>query len=1225
MDDKVELRRANRLAWQKEGTVLTRAIADDAQFKNLDSNIKKNTAFIKKCKTSLAADVKQQLLNDIKKLSLEKFISELATSVMEGMLKCKTTVDVAACIEVLSALHQRFPNTFTRLLTYNMAKILQPPSKQHLASLTQEQREKEEQSRVFRQRTYLRIAVELWLVGVLRKVEDGIPSLASASLEGVETQRDGVAGLGGSSSTDALKEKKKEEKENDRATTQGGFVFRVLKDLYMPFEQLASDIEQHVNLPLAVSFLKNFGQPVLGIVPRKNQAAAAQHKEEAEGAGADSTSLAAEESAEPVPLTADSAITPEQRELFKNLLMAYYRSLEKHLVKEHKYIKNIDCRNREILFTRGELSEESKQKYEKTTKLYEKLLNNTQTLADALNMEMPELPEDEGVTKVSMVTAGPSNTFAEGKTTVFTIVYAFDNPQESTGNGIWEDDYARKFYEDLPDLRILVPGVFLDSENQRKAEEKEGEAENAEKEETPADVTTESPDAAAAKEDEADTMPNDAPVDDDSADADDETLLENDADINVDPSAIVDEALDADKDDSADNAANVKPTQLAQLDALLARLPTLGNRDLIDSAAVEFCYLNSKAARKRLIKAVLSVPRQRVDLLPYYSRLIAILNQYYPDVGDTVLAALTHEFKGLQRKKTADLLETRVKNIRFLAELTKFRVTPAHTIFHIFKVALDDFTNQNIDVVCNLLETCGRFLLKAPETGVRMGNMLEIVMRKKNVQHLDNRQALMVENAYYQANPPDRSAVVEKHRSTMELYLRKLIYTDLNKKSLDRILKQLRKLHWEDPEVVHLLSKLFHKIWKIKYSNIHLMAILASGLNRYHSDFGMKVVDGVVEEIRVGLEQNIFKHNQRRIAVVKYLGELYNYRMVDSPLIFDTLYTIVTFGHDFGRPARERPCPIDAPHDFFRTRLCCTLLDTCGMCFDRGSAKRKLNQFLVFFQMYILSKMKPPMDVDFMVTDTFEMLRPQMHIFASYEEANEEVDRMLLEQLKAVQGADGKAQEEGFEDSESESSSDEGEDEDEDVEKDEEEEEDEENDSAMANNDGEEDDVVVLKKKEEQISKEEDEEFEREFSKMMAESIESRKFEKKTAVLDVPIPMNLRGLQDRRSAAQEKGKANDGKMAFTLLTRKGNRQQTKIMEVPADSLLAVTTRSKQEAEREEQQHLKQLVLNYEEREEAAARQAALEERARQRGQWRGRRILHMGGGGGQAYSSSPRR
>lgn len=371
---------------------------------------------------------------------------------------------------------------------------------------------------------------------------------------------------------------------------------------------------------------------------------------------------------------------------------------------------------------------------------------------------------------------------------------------------------------------------------------------------------------------------------------------------------------------------------------------------MIDSVAVDFCYMNNKHARKRLVKTLLNVQRHRVDLLPYYSRLIATLNVYFSDIGEMVQAALTHEFKGLQRRKTQDLLESRIKNIRYLSELTKFKVIPIHTIFHSFKVALDDFSGHNIDIVCNLLETCGRYLFKTPETSARINGMLETVMRKKNVQHLDSRYALMVENAYYQANPPDKSAIQVKERPPMELYIRKLVHEDLSKKSLDKILKQLRKLHWEDPTIRTVLTKIFQKIWKIKFGNIHLLAILAGGLNRYHTDFGVQVVDGVVEEIRIGLEQNIFKHNQRRIAIAKYLGELYNYRMIESPLVFDTLYSIVTFGHEFGRPARERFCQIDAPNDFFRIRLVCTLLDTCGMCFDRGSSKKKLDNFLTFFQ-----------------------------------------------------------------------------------------------------------------------------------------------------------------------------------------------------------------------------------------------------------------------------------
>ena len=38
------------------------------------------------------------------------------------------------------------------------------------------------------------------------------------------------------------------------------------------------------------------------------------------------------------------------------------------------------------------------------------------------------------------------------------------------------------------------------------------------------------------------------------------------------------------------------------------------------------------------------------------------------------------------------------------------------------------------------------------------------------------------------------------------------------------------------------------------------------------------------------------------------------------------------------------------PDDFFRIRLVCNLLDTCGLCFDRGAAKKKLDFFLTFFQ-----------------------------------------------------------------------------------------------------------------------------------------------------------------------------------------------------------------------------------------------------------------------------------
>lgn len=53
----------------------------------------------------------------------------------------------------------------------------------------------------------------------------------------------------------------------------------------------------------------------------------------------------------------------------------------------------------------------------------------------------------------------------------------------------------------------------------------------------------------------------------------------------------------------------------------------------------------------------------------------------------------------------------------------------------------------------------------------------------------------------------------------------------------------------------------------------------------------------VLEEIRLGLEVNDYGMQQRRIAHMRFLGELYNYEHVDSSVIFETLYLVLVFGH----------------------------------------------------------------------------------------------------------------------------------------------------------------------------------------------------------------------------------------------------------------------------------------------------------------------------------------
>ena len=98
--------------------------------------------------------------------------------------------------------------------------------------------------------------------------------------------------------------------------------------------------------------------------------------------------------------------------------------------------------------------------------------------------------------------------------------------------------------------------------------------------------------------------------------------------------------------------------------------------------------------------------------------------------------------------------------------------------------------------------------------------------------------------------------------------------------------------------------------------------------------------------------------------------------------------------------------------------------------------------------------------------------------------------------------------------------------------------------------DSEEEEIYVTRQEEER-DPELEAEFDRAFEKMMSESLESRKFERKT-LFDVPLPMR-RGRESSASTsapapapATENGQNNEvpqGTMAFSLMTKRGNRQQ----------------------------------------------------------------------------------
>ena len=81
---------------------------------------------------------------------------------------------------------------------------------------------------------------------------------------------------------------------------------------------------------------------------------------------------------------------------------------------------------------------------------------------------------------------------------------------------------------------------------------------------------------------------------------------------------------------------------------LSAQLPNCVNREMLDTAAAEFCMNhNTKVNRRRLVKALFTVHRTRTDLLPFYARLVATLFPCMPDVAAQLGALLKQDFRSL--------------------------------------------------------------------------------------------------------------------------------------------------------------------------------------------------------------------------------------------------------------------------------------------------------------------------------------------------------------------------------------------------------------------------------------------------------------------------------------------------------------------------------------------------------------------------------------------------
>lgn len=1028
------IRERNAAAWQGK---LSFRLANA-----LDSSLKKNTAFIKKARLALTNENLISFRSDIENLSLEKYISEIVSAVAEGLGKVKANADIIAATEIVSLLHQRFATQFTPFLAFHVVRGLAPATANSLASQSSEQREKEESSRILKQRALLRVATELWLLNVFRSIQDAIDG------SGAEP-----------------KKRKLEE----------------ALPIFCLRELLAPDAE-FSNIGIATTFVKNFSKLI--------------------GSNDDSR-----------------VISPEEAENIRLILEKYFTGLADHLIKQNRYLIREASRVEDSTMTYGSIPASRENELLELQKTHDKQISSAQVLAAALHLPMPDLHNE-----------------TQPNTTDGTMIRGFGsskpNGEPSLIDDVWEDEDQRRFYEVLVELHELVPSDML-------TEVKIG-----------GQLTTTTTEMKALQTKNLENEYEDS-------------FEEADFDTDMNPEEEVEQP---------------SATIGAKVDALLIRLSDMNNRELIDNAAIEFAFLNSKASRNRLSKTLLSIPPNRVDILPYLSRLIAILSRYLPTIGEGIVAKLHRDCRRFVKNKGLNKdISLRMYNIRYLSELIKFRVVPIHITLHCLRIILENFTKPDIEILASMLENCGRFLLRSEATSGKMQELLEILMRK--AKHVSGVERSLIENAFYYVNPPERSNIARKQRSPTDQYMDKLVYADLSKKTYDKVLRQLKKLDWYQSDGRKHLFSIFTKVWKIKYSNTHLLALLLSGLVRLHSQFVVRVLDTVFENIRRGMEENKFRDNQKRIATIKYLGDLYNYKLVDASQVFDTLYLVLSFGHPQGRPGPGGSAA-DPDEDYFRIRMIVTLLDSCGSSFDHGPYHKKLDIFLCFLQYYMKTKSSLPLDIEFAIRNTLTRVRPDLRLCSTLAEAASELDEALqntseplYDNQEVDQESSSTSSPVNFSNLDEDEMGEPGDPIDDNELSD---------DSRSA--DEEEQHYVLLEKKrvQDDLDRQAEEDLEREFGKMMTESLETRKAEhKKPMEINLPRKQSSQQTQDitRGSAkAVVLERPSSEAVTFTFLPKQGKPRS---LNLPSDSALALHSAAQKSAELEEKKTIRELTLKYE--------------------------------------------
>ena len=470
-----------------------------------------------------------------------------------------------------------------------------------------------------------------------------------------------------------------------------------------------------------------------------------------------------------------------------------------------------------------------------------------------------------------------------------------------------------------------------------------------------------------------------------------------------------------------------------KVDALINRLRRdCENAEKVDAFAVDFCYVATPGAKKRLAEELLSPPELTMNnnnnnatsmesnnnqllmspLVPFYARVCKLMSEVFPkDISDVVASKVLEKFFNLNKTTTTSTtsraqsqlkLNQKLQNAHYVSELIKFElIDPSAEGMQCLQLLIENFErvdslnaaqNGAVELMCAFVRRCGRFLCKSAKSKKRANTFLDFILRLKSIvsKYLDETQLALVDEAYYAARPREIFRTTKPPKPVLFEYVKYLFVEQMSadpslaKRQLAKVLKHCDQ--FDDGHLERYLVRRAVKHSQQKYDDAERVVRLICKLSQNQkqskkNELIVKFADAALEEFRFGLEQNLSHMTQRRVSNARVIGELFNQRCLHAECVFSCLFLLLNthaepFDNDFDRK------------DPIRIRIANVLLEKCGRFFNRGWQKKKLDCFLTYFQRYMKSKILS-MDVNNDAVNIIKELRPEMKICESFQEAHE--------------------------------------------------------------------------------------------------------------------------------------------------------------------------------------------------------------------------------------------